>query len=81
MSQPERIKYQTKVKSLESGLELTSVEPVVINDWILKASMTNLDTILVVMHHRLLHVTKIGLFEEENSANQFVMFWIEQTII
>jgi len=81
MSQPERTKYLTKVKSLESGLELTSVEPVVINDWVLKASMTNLDTILVVMHHRLLHVTKIGLFEEENSANQFVMFWIEQTII
>lgn len=80
MSQPERIKYLTKVTSHESGIELTSVEPVVINDWLLKASLTNLDTILVVMHHRLLHVTKIGLFEEEDSANRFVMFWLEQTI-
>ena len=78
MSQPEKAKYATRVTSYLNGLELTSVEPVVINDWILKASMTNADSILVIMHHRLLHVTKIGTFEDEDEANNFVMFWLQQ---
>ena len=78
MSQPPKTRYQTKVTTLLNGLELTSIEPVVINDWILKASMTNLDTILVIMHHRLLHVTKLGTFEDEDAANSFVMYWLEQ---
>lgn len=68
--------YQTFVTKLKTGFELTSLEPVRIANWIIQASVSNKDTVVVVMTH-INGLTRVGMFDDENEANQFVMYWLE----
>ena len=76
MSQSKQ-QFVTSVSNF-NGLVLTSVEPVRIGDWFIKASMTNLDSIFVIMHHAINKQTKLQFFDDEAKANKFVMMWLNR---
>jgi hypothetical protein len=69
--------YKTTVTRLRNGLELTSLEAVQIGDWTIKASVSNKDSIIVLMSH-VTDIVRVGMFDCEDMANEFVMYWVER---
>lgn len=66
--------------SLPSGLDLHSFETVELEDWLVRVSVTNIDSILVVMQHPSTLITRVGFFFDELEANKFINFWLSSSI-
>jgi hypothetical protein len=56
----------------ESGMELYSFSPILLNGWYVKASLTNLDTICIIMQSATTNQFDIGFFHDEVDANRFI---------
>jgi len=61
----------TRTKT-SSGLEVYSFDPVLLGDWLIKASLSNLDTIFVLMENIITKETCSGFFINEIKANDFI---------
>lgn len=58
---------------------VNSFAPVLFNRWILKISVNTLTSqICVVMHHQTKALLRIGFFDTEDEANNFVCTVIEE---
>lgn len=68
--------YQTFITKLKTGFELTSLEPVKIANWTIQASVSNRDSVVIVMTH-INGLTRIGMYNQEDDANKFVTYWLE----
>jgi hypothetical protein len=60
------------------GLEILSVDPIRIENWIIKASSSTFDSIFVVMINVETGDTKTGFFSSEIDANLFITRWINR---
>lgn len=58
-------------------LEMFSVDPLRIDNWIIKASSSSFDSILIVMQNIFSGEVQVGLFSDEVNANIFVSHWIQ----
>lgn len=74
-------KFYRSLKSITSdrypGLEILSVDPIKIENWIIKASSSTFDSILVVMTHAETGEVQTGFFSSEMDANMFITYWIQ----
>lgn len=66
--------------SFANGLDLHSFQTVEMEGWLIRVSVTNIDTILVVMQNPSTFDAKIGLFYDELEANKFINFWLSSSI-
>lgn len=66
--------------SFANGLDLHSFEAVELDGWFVRVSVTNIDSILVVMQNPATFNTKVGFFFDELEANKFINFWISSSI-
>jgi len=62
------------------GLEILSVDPIKIDNWVIKASSSTLDSIFVVMVNIETGDTKTGFFSSEIDANLFITRWLQSDI-
>lgn len=60
------------------GIELYSLCTVVINNWMVRASITVFDTVLVVMTHKHLGFTKVSFFTDETKAHDYIHSIVNQ---
>ena len=67
-------KHQITTYITKSGLQMFSFNTVLLNDWFVKASLSSIDTILVVMQNIETSEVVTGFFTDENKANEFVNF-------
>ena len=65
--------------SFVNGLDLHSFETVEIEDWHIRVSITNIDSILVVMQNPATFDCRIGCFFDELEANRFINFWLSSS--
>lgn len=61
----------------ESGFELFSFNTVLLENWFVKASISNADTICVLMMNIESEELVVGFFTDEVKANDFVNFWTQ----
>jgi len=54
------------------GLQIFSSKTVLINEWFIKASISNLDSIIIFLQNINSGEIKIGFFIDELEANKFV---------
>lgn len=61
------------------SFSLASFDPVLFNKWILKVSVNkSTSQICVVMHHQTKALLRIGFFDTEDEANNFICNVIEE---
>ena len=61
-----------------SGLEISSFNPVAINDWIIMVSVSNIDSVVLIMQKRVEPFEFVmGTFTDELKANDFLNFWLD----
>jgi len=65
-------KHQIYTYKTKSGLQLFSFNTVLLDDWLVKASLTSADTIVVIMQNIETGSVATGFFTDENKANDFV---------
>jgi len=65
--------------SFSNGLDLHSFETVELDGWYVRVSVTNIDSILVVMQNPCTLESKIGFFFDELEANRFINFVISSS--
>lgn len=61
----------TRTKA-DNGLEVYSFDTVLLGDWLIKASLSNFDTIFVLMESIETGETCSGFFTDELKANDFI---------
>lgn len=71
------LKHQIYTYKTKSGLQLFSFNTVLLNDWFVKASLTSIDTIVIVLQNIESGEVVTGFFTDENKANEFVNFYTQ----
>lgn len=61
-------------------LELVSMDTVKVNDWMVKASIVNSDTICVILYHYDSERTIVKYFDDEEEAYRFITSLTSRTI-
>lgn len=60
-----------------SGLEIHSFKTVRIGDWIVRVSVSNVDSVIIIMIKAINPSEMVmGTFTDENDANKFLNFWL-----
>lgn len=72
--------FFTNISKFEhpSGLEVHSFKPILINDWLVRVSVSNIDSVVIIM----IKPTNpseyvMGTFTDELKANDFLNFWLD----
>lgn len=55
-----------------NGIQLHSFDTVKMNDWMVRVSITNIDSIMVVLQNPNTLECKVGFFYDELLANKFI---------
>ncbi len=70
--------FVTSYKS-KCGIQIFSSKTVLINDWFIKASISNYDSILIVLQNINSGEIKVRVFSDELEANKFVCLHTESS--
>jgi hypothetical protein len=68
--------FVTRYRS-KSGLQIFSSKTVLINEWFIKASISNFDSIIIFLQNINSGEIKIGFFTDELEANKFVCLYTD----
>lgn len=61
-----------------SGLEIHSFKTVRIGDWIVRVSVSNIDSVVIIMMKTIYPYEMVmGTFTDEMEANNFLNFWLD----
>lgn len=72
-------KHQITTYKTKEGLQLFSFNTVLLNNWFVKASLSSIDTILIVMQNIETEEVVLGFFIDEVQANEFVNFYTQNS--
>lgn len=65
-------KYKISSYSHPSGVKFFSFNTILLEDWFVKASISSVDSICVVMQNINTGAVRTGFFTDESQANQFI---------